>query len=610
MAAAIRQIHPGLPESHAPHYNASLGGSGGAKETFMLVSQLLAAVEYGQYVSAVKSIPLVILLLIWARLLTWMDKDAEAAHLPRMALNTGGLLGLLIAFALFLFLPNYWLALAGLLVIFLAEVGVFLAMRHQKVGLGDLSTQFSTWIRSLAGKKKATVVKAGQVVLMGSNGAAIEPPPGDAPERGGYDALQEMFTDPLKRNAERIELIATEGSSTVRYAVDGVTYDGTSINKNDATGAVLMLKGAMNLDINDRRKPQLGTMKSLLDGRKQEMQVLTAGSTAGESVVVEVDPKKRHEHKLSEMGFGDDQLKLLDKVIADGSGIVLLAAPRGQGLTSLIYAVLRGHDAFLTHIQTIERDPPTDLEGITQNELPFNAPGPEEAKLTAWVTSQEPDIIMIDRLDDPRSASDLIRFASTDKRVYVGMRAGSTFDALQQWRKLVGDDKLAMKQLKLIVSGRVIRKLCTACKQEYNADPDTLRKMNMSPDRVGKLFQARGPSNPMRDQKGNIVICNFCSGLGFKGRSGVYELFGIDDEVRQTVAAGGSINQLKMLFKKQRRRYLQELAVMRAVSGETSLQEVARVLRVSDSSAPSTGSSSGRPPSSAAPRRAAPSSGA
>ena len=115
-------------------------------------------------------------------------------------------------------------------------------------------------------------------------------------------------------------------------------------------------------------------------------------------------------------------------------------------------------------------------------------------------------------------------------------------------------------------------------------------------------------------EKGNVVICNFCGGLGFKGRTGIYEIFAIDDEVRQMIAAGGQINQLKMLFKKQRRRYIQEIAVLQAVQGETSLQEVARVLRVSDapektsSSAPAP--SGAARPSSSSPRRAAPSSGA
>jgi type II secretory ATPase GspE/PulE/Tfp pilus assembly ATPase PilB-like protein len=177
------------------------------------------------------------------------------------------------------------------------------------------------------------------------------------------------------------------------------------------------------------------------------------------------------------------------------------------------------------------------------------------------------------------------------------MRAGSTFEAIQQWRTLIGDDKLAMKELKLVVAGRLVRKLCTACKMDYNPDPETLRRLNMAPERVGKLFTAR--TQPLRDQRGHEVVCEFCLDLRFKGRTGVYELFVIDDEVSQVVQAGGSVNQLKMLFKKQRQKYIGDMAIAKAVEGETSLQEVARALRAGGE--PSSSSSSPAP-STARPR--------
>jgi type II secretory ATPase GspE/PulE/Tfp pilus assembly ATPase PilB-like protein len=163
------------------------------------------------------------------------------------------------------------------------------------------------------------------------------------------------------------------------------------------------------------------------------------------------------------------------------------------------------------------------------------------------------------------------------------MRAASTFDALNQWRKLVGDDKTALKYLRLVVNGRLVRRLCMACKVGYTADPETLRRLNMSPDKTAKLYQAR--TQPMVDQKGNPMPCDFCNDLRYKGRTGVYEMFEVDDEVRQVLLAGGSVNQLKQLFRKQRRRYMQEMALARVESGDTSVQEVLRVLKATDPAA-------------------------
>ena len=239
--------------------------------------------------------------------------------------------------------------------------------------------------------------------------------------------------------------------------------------------------------------------------------------------------------------------------------------------------MLKQHDAFLSNIQTLERDPPIELEGITQNKLAANAGTGEETKQISWMISQQPDVMLIDRIDDPRTAIDLAKYSQDGHRVYVAMRAANTFDALAQWRKLIGDDKLAIDSLKLVVAERLVRTLCEACKVPYTPEPEALKKMNMSPERVTRLFQPR--KEPMRDQKGNEIICQFCQGLAYKGRTGVFELFKIDDEVRAAVQAGGTVNQFKGLFRKQKQRYLQEAALARVEKGDTSVEEVLRVLR-------------------------------
>jgi type II secretory ATPase GspE/PulE/Tfp pilus assembly ATPase PilB-like protein len=330
-------------------------------------------------------------------------------------------------------------------------------------------------------------------------------------------------------------------------------------------------------------------MKVSNEKGKREVDVYTAGSTAGELMKLQFDVKKQYEQKVETLGFLPDQQELMLNTIADRSGVVLLTAPDSQGLTNLCYAVLRRHDAFLLNIQTVERDPASDLEGITQNKLAGNAPAADESKQVSWMISQEPDVILMDRIDDPRSAIDLAKYAA-ERRVYVALRAPTTFDALAQWRKLVGDDNLAMKNLKLVVAERLIRLLCKACKVAYTPDPDALRKMNMK-DRGTPLFQAR--KEPMRDQKGNEIICPFCHGLAYQGRSGVFEMFRIDDDVRKAVMEGGTVNQLKGLFRKQKQRYLQESALARVELGDTSVEEVLRVLR---GQASTSSSRSSRPP--------------
>jgi len=239
-----------------------------------------------------------------------------------------------------------------------------------------------------------------------------------------------------------------------------------------------------------------------------------------------------------------------------------------------------------------------DLEGITQNKLPPTATGAEEAKLLSWVVDQEPDAVAMSSVTDPATAQALVKFAKKGKRVYVGMRAGSTQEALTQWRKLVGDDKLALDQLVLVISGRTLRLLCNACKVGYTPDPLQLRKLNMDADRVSKLFQAR--SKPILDPKGNPLLCEFCNELHFKGRTGIFEIFVIDEDAKQAVLAGGSGTQLKMAFRKQRAKYLQEQALTLVEKGDTSVQEVLRVLKA-ESDGPAAPPTAPPPPSSRPP---------
>ena len=536
-----------------------------------------AVVELGGYINGFKLLPFALISLVWLRLMTWADKDADGARLPRQTTNLIHLGLWILGIGLAVVMPLYIVAVALFIVFMAIDGAIYLSMRKKSVGLADLSKQFANWKANLGKKEKVVSASEHAVVLIDKGGKPFQPPPDDNPQRPAFDSIQSILSQPLRYNARRIDLRPTEGGSVVRYTVDGVTMEGKSVPKESATAAIELMKQLAGLDPADKRKPQTGKMKITTETSKHEAEVYTAGSTSGEMMRVTLDFKKLYDFRVESLGFLSDQNKTILETIADAGGVVLLTAPDGQGQTNLAYAMLKQHDAFLQNIQTLERDPPIELEGITQNKLAANAGTGEETKQISWMISQQPDVMLIDRVDDPRTAIDLAKYSQDGHRVYVAMRAANTFDALAQWRKLIGDDKLAIDSLKLVVAERLVRTLCEACKVPYTPEPEALKKMNMSPERVTKLFQPR--KEPMRDQKGNEIICQFCQGLAYKGRTGVFELFKIDDEVRAAVQAGGTVNQFKGLFRKQKQRYLQEAALARVEKGDTSVEEVLRVLR-------------------------------
>jgi len=541
----------------------------------MGVYQVLAAgqVAGGGYVSIYKAVLALLILLIWARMLAWADGDAVVAHLPRVPLNVGNLCGLIVAYALFFLLPSFWIGLPILLIAPAVEAGIYLNTRKKVVGLRDLRRQWEEYVAGLKGKKKE-LSGPGEVILLTKAGPVPIPEATDL-DRPAYDATQLALTEPLKKGAEQVDIDGRAANGTnIKYVVDGVSYAGRSLDQAAGTAAIGYLKGIAGMDVEDRRKPQSGTIKMTVGGTKRELKIQTAGSTAGEYMRMLVDVKTRHQYALDTLGFSESQLAKIKEGIKSNSGVVLLSTPKGMGLTSLTYGMLRGHDAFLQHIQTIERDPEEDIEGVTQNKLAANAPPGEESKSVDWVISQEPDAILINKIEDPRSALELIKFAKRGKRVYVAMRASSTFEALNQWRKLVGDDAVAVESLAMVINGRVLRNLCNNCKVPYTPDPATLRKLGMNPDKVTQLFQAR--TDPLRDPKGNPIPCTFCFDLRYKGRAGVFEIMTVDDDVRLAVSSGKPVEPV---FRKQRAKFLQEEALALVEKGDTSVQEVKRVLR-------------------------------
>ena len=492
---------------------------------------------------------------------------------------TGLLGGLVVGFALFVLLPNFLVALAALLGVVGVEAAVYLSMRNKAVGLKDLKGDFILWVKSVGRKPQEVEEVSGAVQFVGPTGALLPAPKKNSPDVESYEGIQRMLTDPLNNNADVVEVAPSENGSTVKYSVDGVTYTGASVGKQVAADAMVYIKAAAGLDIGEVRKPQKGSVKLNINGKRKEMSLETKGSTAGEFARFIGDAKHRHDYNPQTIGFTDEQLETIITV-NKGPGLTLLAAPKGQGLTSLSYGMLRAHDAFLQLVMSIERDAEQDLEGVTQTKLDRNAPAAEELKQVKWQLSQLPDVLLVAKPEGSEAAAELVR-AAAERRVYVSMVASSTFEALNSWRKLVGDDRLAVQNLQLVICGRNLRKLCAACKQGYTPDPETLRKLNMDPARVDKLFQAR--KEPIRDPKGNPLKCEFCNDLRYKGRTGIYEFLLVDEHVK-LVATNGQTNEqnvapMKTAFRKQKGKYLQEVGLGMVEEGTTSVQEVLRVLK-------------------------------
>ena len=556
-----------------------------------LLLPLAQSVPSGPWVSWWKILIVVLFAVVWLRLMLWVDKDSTNARMPREAINTGLFAAFALGLVLVIALPFFPLALAAFALLGLASIGGYLLWRRSVVGLEDIPEQLGDFFKSLAPgrrargpkKKHEDVPELGIVTLLDAKGNAPPRPAEDDPARPGYDTAHRVLADPLYKNAERVVLLPVAGGASgegaryaTKYSVDGHDYAGSAFDEGAAAAAVSFLKELAGLDAGERRKVQVGKMKARTASGVSDLEVASSGTRTGEALRFEVDKAGRYKDRASALGFTQAQREILDEVVREREGLVLAAAPKGGGLDALLYGLLLEHDAFTQHILTAERPIRRELEGVTQQAVPDDADPESERKTFSWIADQLPDVFLTDRVSGKGSAGEIVRLANDERRAYVGVRAGDTAAAVAEWLKVHGEPKKAVAPLRLAVAGRVMRRLCDACKIGYEPGEAALAKMGVPKGKVSTLYKAR--TEPMLDQRGNPVTCEFCGGLGYKGRVGAFEVLPVDAEARRNLLKDASSSTVRNLLRAAKLPTLNEAALRQVIAGRTDLQEVQRVM--------------------------------
>ncbi|MHC4674389.1 MAG: GspE/PulE family protein [Planctomycetota bacterium] len=278
-------------------------------------------------------------------------------------------------------------------------------------------------------------------------------------------------------------------------------------------------------------------------------------------------------------GIGDKQLELFKEVISKTTGLVLVCGPRRSGVTTTLYAVLREHDAFLQNLLSLEMQPLMDLENITQHIYDTTKHEASYARQLQTVLRREPDVVMVSDCPDRETAHLAAKAGggSGAKKIYMGVQAGDSFDGLKKLVSLAGDMDSVADSLLAVVAQRLVRKLCIACRQAYRPDKQLLKKANLPVDKIEHFY--RVPPEGLVDSKGNPILCPNCQGNGYFGRTGVYEILFIDEDIRGLIRKGQPINAIRAYARKNNMLYLQEVGLQKVIEGTTSMNEVLRALR-------------------------------
>jgi type II secretory ATPase GspE/PulE/Tfp pilus assembly ATPase PilB-like protein len=326
--------------------------------------------------------------------------------------------------------------------------------------------------------------------------------------------------------------------------------------------------------MDEKRKPQKGIFKIRQGEASTKWEAATAGSTAGEQIRLK-QIMQQTITRLADIGLAPDQQEQMTKIRDLKQGLFIVSGPKKTGVTTTFYALLRSHDAFINSISTLEMQPSAELPNITQEIFTLSDTGTTTyAKKLQAIIRMGPDIVGVADCRDAETARTACKAAGDDKLVYVALKAGSVKRAIGKWLELVDDRDLAIETVCGISNQRLLRKLCNECKQAYAPNKELLRKFNIPAERAKVLYRA---GKVQYDKHGKAVICENCQGTGFVGRTGVFELITINDELRNAMKQSKSLSEIGSQLRGAKMLYLQEQALRKVVDGETSINEMLRV---------------------------------
>jgi type II secretory ATPase GspE/PulE/Tfp pilus assembly ATPase PilB-like protein len=395
------------------------------------------------------------------------------------------------------------------------------------------------------------------------------------PDFFGYRTAYDIITDAKWRRASIVSFAPTAQGYEVTYYVDGALLKQPAIPKEQMEYFIRFVKQLGNLDINEKRKPQKGKFRTRQNKENTDWEVTTAGSTVGEQVKLK-QITKESVIRLVDLGLVSDQYEQISKFRELHEGLFVVSGPEKSGVTTTLYALLRNHDAFINSINTLEKQPSGVLQNVTQNTYTLTDTGTTTyaQRLTTMIRMGS-DIVGVGECEDAETAQAAAAAAKDGKIVYVALKADSVLQALGRWMKLVGDRKLVVATVLGVSNQRLLRKLCDQCKQAYTPNTDLLKKFNLPADKAKVLYR---PGKEIYDKKGKPMTCPSCQGTGFVGRTAIFEMIAMDDELRKVIRHAKALPEIGLEFRRAKMLYLQEQALRRVIAGTTAINEMLRVL--------------------------------
>ncbi len=366
-----------------------------------------------------------------------------------------------------------------------------------------------------------------------------------------------LIVESLKERATDIHIEPYEDRVTVRYRVDGVLLDKYSLSKGHQAPVTSRIKVMANLDIAERFVPQDGRIGISLGERMVDIRVSSLPTQHGERLVMRLLDKARGLLSLEELGMKPDERKRLEELIRRPNGMILFTGPTGSGKSTSLYAILQALARPEVNIITVEDPIEYDLPGVGQVQVNEKAGLTFSSSLRS-ILRQDPDIIMIGEIRDFDTAHIGIQSSLTGHLVLSTLHTNDSISAVTRLIDMGIEPYLVSGSLLGVVAQRLVRNICPHCKEEIPVTGVLLQHG------VEKAWRGRG--------------CEKCRGTGYLGRFGLYEQFNITPEIQAAIAEKAPSSELRRLARTNGFFTLLELGIKAVANGETTPEEMLRVV--------------------------------
>ncbi|MEW6353110.1 MAG: type II secretion system ATPase GspE [Pseudomonadota bacterium] len=375
--------------------------------------------------------------------------------------------------------------------------------------------------------------------------------------------INALLTEAIKENASDIHIEPFEERLVVRFRIDGVLRQVIEPKRVLAPLLVSRIKVMAKLDIAEKRLPQDGRISLRIAGRAVDVRVSTLPSGHGERVVLRLLDKQAGRLDLEHLGMPAPAMAAIDKIIHMPHGIMLVTGPTGSGKTTTLYAALTRLNDKSRNIMTVEDPIEYFIDGIGQTLVNTRVDMTFARGLRA-ILRQDPDVVMVGEIRDLETAEIAVQASLTGHLVLSTLHTNSAVGAVTRLRDMGVEPFLLASSLIGVLAQRLVRLLCAHCKRPYTANEADCRVLGVAIDNAPTLYAAVG--------------CKDCNHLGYRGRTGIYELIPVDDKMRGMIHDGSGEGALEK-YARTLSPSIRDDGLRRVLAGHTTLEEVLRVTR-------------------------------